>query len=123
MTVQPKDAAQAAKVAAATQRWQRRFQEEENMFRTNLPLSKAFLDPGYLDLETKVKVSTEVRQHLQAFPAGRVDDGEYYLYTLHDPGLGGGLPFHQLGPAVDRHTKFKIFLSSLFYIRHGKEKR
>ena len=70
-----------------------------------------------------------------------VREEEFYLYTLHDPtvsskGIASStIPFATLCPIVDRHTRFfnccfslfsstlrarfKIFLSTLFYIGHG----
>ena len=66
---------------------------------------------------------------------------EFYLYTLHDPTVSSKgvatstMPFFTLCPLVDRHTRsdwqsfflllhlmparFKIFMSTLFYIGHG----
>ena len=49
-------------------------------------------------------------------------DGAYYVYTLHDPRLTKA-GFNDIIPRVDRQTKFKIFLSSMFYIGFGKDDR
>ena len=67
-------------------------------------------------------------------------EAEFYLYTLHDPTLSSkgsispNVSFATLCPLVDRHTRwqlsclgctqvlvarFKIFLSTMFYIGHG----
>ena len=101
--------------------WVSRLSQESALFRPRLPLSNAFLQPAYLDQATKEKVAAQVKEQLQAFPK---EEGQYYVYTLHDPTVGDTTtPFHLLCPVLDRHTRFKVFLSSLFYVGHGKDER
>ena len=97
---------------AALRGWVRRLATERALFRPGLPLSQAFLDPSYLDTDTKARVAAQVAAQLQAMPGrGEGRKGEeggerFYLYTLHDPTLAGAwAPFSDLAPVVDRHTR------------------
>ena len=97
---------------AALRGWVRRLANERALFRPGLPLSQAFLDPSYLDTDTKARVAAQVAAQLQAMPGrGEGRKGEeggerFYLYTLHDPTLAGAwAPFSDLAPVVDRHTR------------------
>lgn len=45
------------------------------------------------------------------------------MYTLHDPTVGSKTTsLQEICSSVDRHTRFRIFLSSLFYVGHAKER-
>jgi hypothetical protein len=112
-------------LVAAMRAWQRRLNAEPALFRPGLPLNNAFLSPDYLTDETKLKVTAEIREQLNLMPADEADKDTYYLYTLHDPTLACGAwqPLELVCPMVDRHTRFRIFLSSLFYIGKGKRSR
>ena len=110
-------------IAAALQAWRHKLSEEKELFLSDLPIMNAFLDENYFsDDDMRMKVATKVKAGLEASRDDSDMDGSCYLYTLHDPSISR-VPFHQLMSHVDRHTKFKIFLSSLFYIGCGRDAR
>ena len=105
---------------AAVSTW--RASLSASLWPQGLPLCQAFLSPNYLSSTTRLRLATEMKKALLPLREQGDREGGYYLYTLHDPSLTP-VSFHDLAAQLDRHTKFQVFLASLFYIGFGKDDR
>ena len=115
-SVHPMDAAAAMAV------WRAHIAAQPELFKPGQPLNLAYLSAAYLDPVTRVRVVTEVKKVLVGMRGPGDRDGSHYVYTLHDPSLTR-VPLQHLARRVGEHTRFQLFLASLFYIGFGKDER